>query len=80
LKKKITKVPLSVCFPDYTGSNTYEDASQYIEDQFLAQNENPNKLIYPHKTCATDTENIQVVFRAVRDILLNDILKQTMNF
>jgi len=72
--KKITKIPLTVCFPDYTGSNTYEEASQFIEDQFLAQNENPNKLIYTHRTCATDTQNIEVVFRAVKDIILNGLL------
>jgi len=73
-QKKIAKIPLTICFPDYTGSNTYEEASQYIEDQFLAQNENPNKLIYTHRTCATDTQNIEVVFRAVKDIILNGLL------
>jgi len=77
-EKKISKIPLTICFPDYTGQNTYQDASQYIEDQFLAQNENPLKLIYTHRTCATDTQNIQVVFRAVKDILLNRVLKQTI--
>jgi len=73
-EKKITKVPLTVCFPDYAGPNTYEAASQFIEDQFLAVNENPKKLIYTHKTCATDTDNITVVFRAVKDILLTGVL------
>jgi len=74
LKKKIARVPLTVCFPDYSGANTYDEASQYIEDQFLALNDNPKKLIYTHKTCATDTDNITVVFRAVQDIILNGIL------
>jgi len=73
-EKKITKVPLSVCFPEYSGQNTYKDASAFIEDQFLAQNENPRKLIYVHHTCATDTGNITVVFKAVQDILLNKVL------
>jgi len=73
-EKKIPQVPLTVCFPDYKGSSNYEEAARYIEDQFLAQNENPSKLIYTHQTCATDTENISVVFRAVQDIILNKIL------
>ena len=60
--KKIQTVSLKVCFEDYTGTNSYEDGSRYIEDQFLQQNENPSKLIYVHKTCATDTESITVVF------------------
>jgi len=73
-ERKIVRVPLTVCFPDYSGANTYEEASQYIEDQFLGLNDNPKKLIYTHKTCATDTDNITVVFRAVQDIILNGIL------
>ncbi len=97
-EKKIKRVPLNVCFRDYsgntsnsyntTGPNTYEAASQYIEDQFLAQNEISKKLIYVRHTCATgltlsyfryslttlDTENVQVVFKAVQDIIINKIL------
>jgi len=71
---KIKKVPLTVCFEEYTGPNTYEEAARYIEDQFLAQNENPKKLIYTHRTCATDTDNVSVVFKAVQDIILNKII------
>jgi len=73
-EKKIARVPLTICFPDYSGANSYDEASQYIEDQFLALNDNPKKLIYTHKTCATDTDNITVVFRAVQDIILNKVL------
>jgi len=73
-EKKIKRIPLSVCFKDYKGSNTFDEASQYIEDQFLAQNENPKKLIYVHKTCATDTDNISVVFKAVVDAMLVDTI------
>jgi len=71
---KIKKSPLTVCFDDYKGPNTYEEAARYIEDKFLAQNENPKKLIYTHRTCATDTDNITVVFKAVQDIILNKII------
>lgn len=74
-QKKIANTPLTVCFPDYKGANTYEEASQYIEDQFLAQNENSKKLIFTHHTCATDTDNITVVFRAVQEIIMNKILE-----
>jgi len=74
-EQKIQKVPLTVCFKDYTGPNTAAAAGQFIEDQFLAQNENPKKLIYPKRTCATDTDNVSVVFKAVQDIVLNKILE-----
>lgn len=72
--KKIQRVSLTKCFPNYSGPNTYDDAVQFIEDRFLAQNENPRKLIYVHQTCATDTDNITVVFKAVQDIFLNKTL------
>jgi hypothetical protein len=60
--EKITKVDLRVCFPEYTGGKNYDAAVDYIKKAFLAQNENDKKMIYSHFTCATDTDNINVVF------------------
>jgi len=71
---KIQKVDLKVCFPEYEGGKNYENASAFMKDKFLAQNENPKKHIYTHMTCATDTGNIQVVFNAVKDIILHKVL------
>jgi len=73
-EEKIARVHLSVCFPDYHGGRDYTSAMSYISQQFLAQNENPKKPIYPHVTCATDTPNITVVFNAVKDIVLRRAL------
>ncbi|KAK5581590.1 hypothetical protein ACTA71_008904 [Dictyostelium dimigraforme] len=69
--EKITKTPITVCFKEYDGPQTYEGCSEFIKQQFINQNENPKKSIYPHLTCATDTNNILVVFNAVKDIVLN---------
>jgi len=41
--QKIAKVPLTVCFEEYKGANNFEEASKYITDQFLMQNENNKK-------------------------------------
>lgn len=68
-REKITRVPLSTCFPQFTGANTFEDGATYIRDQFLGVNAS-GKSIYAHLTCATDTDGIAVVFNAVRDIIL----------
>jgi len=73
-EKKIQKIPLTVCFEDYKGGSDFQSTSQYITDQFLAQNNNPKKLIYVHLTTATNTGNIKVVISAVQDIILNKIL------
>ncbi|XP_056123271.1 guanine nucleotide binding protein (G protein), alpha activating activity polypeptide O, b [Rhinichthys klamathensis goyatoka] len=72
---KIVKSPLNICFPEYTGPNTFEAAATYIQGQFESKNRSPNKEIYCHLTCATDTGNIQVVFDAVTDIIIANNLR-----
>jgi len=67
---KIKKVDLNVCFSDYTGGKDYDAAAKYLSDQFVAQNTQPTKQIFPHITCATDTSNIQHVFNSVRETLI----------
>jgi len=73
--EKIKKVPLKKCFEDYDGDNTFEDAAKYIEDRFVEQN-TQNKLIFVHRTCATDTKNIQKVFDACRLVILKENLEK----
>ncbi|KAL7985949.1 hypothetical protein Chor_011115 [Crotalus horridus] len=74
--EKIKKAHLSMCFPDYEGPNTYEDAGAYIKLQFLELNIRRDvKEIYSHMTCATDTENVKFVFDAVTDIIIKENLK-----
>jgi GTPase SAR1 family protein len=73
--EKVTKVPLTVCFPDYDGDNSYAHACEYIKDSFEGRNRNKEKQIYTHITCATDTDNIAAVFNAVKDI----IIRQSLN-
>jgi hypothetical protein len=75
--EKIQKVPLSKgCFPDYDGNNTYDAASQFILEQFEARNRDSEKRIYPHLTCATDKDNIKVVFNAVKDTVIRRSLEE----
>lgn len=73
-EEKIKKTPLTVCFPEYTGPQEFDPASAFISERFLELNQNTNKTIYAHMTCATDTTNIIIVFNAVRDIILNKTL------
>jgi guanine nucleotide-binding protein G(i) subunit alpha len=73
-EEKIKKTDLKVCFEEYNGGCNYDNATAFIKDKFLAQNENPKKHIYTHITCATDTDNVQVVFNAVKDVILHRVL------
>jgi len=74
--EKIKRIGLEVAFPEYSGGLDYENALGFIKDKFMAQNENPRKLIYSHVTCATDTDNIQTVFTACKDIILQQLLNK----
>ncbi|KAM6136980.1 LOW QUALITY PROTEIN: guanine nucleotide-binding protein G(t) subunit alpha-3 [Pterocles gutturalis] len=75
-QEKITKVHLNICFPEYNGPNTFEDAGNYIKKQFLDLNiRKEDKEIYSHLTCATDTQNVKFVFDAVTDIIIKENLK-----
>lgn len=59
-------------FPDING---FDGGSAAIEAKFMEQNtKNSDKLIYPHHTCATDTDNITFVFDAVREIIIKGAL------
>jgi len=73
---KIGKVDLRVCFPAYDGGQDFDSGATYIEERFLEKNHSQDKLIYTHITCATDTENVRVVFDAVRASVLQSNLKQ----
>jgi len=74
--EKIKKVPLTVCsvFSDYAGENTYEAGCELVETTFQSKNRNPEKVIYSHVTCATDTSNVAAVFNAVKDIVIRKSL------
>jgi len=75
-EEKIKKSPLSICFPEYEGEDDFEQSSNYIRQQFEAQNkQGDSKEIYTHFTCATDTTNVRFVFDAVSDVLMRKILE-----
>lgn len=73
-KEKIEHVNLNTCFEDYTGPLSYDEGIKFISKKFLAVNQNTEKNIYIHVTCATDTEQVAAVFNAVKDIILRAAL------
>ncbi|XP_033720906.1 guanine nucleotide-binding protein G(i) subunit alpha-2 [Tursiops truncatus] len=75
-EEKITHSPLTICFPEYTGANKYDEAASYIQSKFEDLNKRKDtKEIYTHFTCATDTKNVQFVFDAVTDVIIKNNLK-----
>jgi len=71
---KIQNVSLRTCFENYDGPDTYEAGCEFLQEQFEVRNRNPDKQVYTHITCATDTDNISAVFNAVKDIIIRKSL------
>lgn len=74
--EKIKDVPLTICFPDYTGQpNDEEECAEHIKQRFLALNQQ-GKIVFAHKTCATDTDMVKNVFENCRMVILNNALQR----
>jgi len=77
LEEKITYSHLVDYFPEYDGPQKDAIAvREFILRMFVELNPDPEKIIYSHFTCATDTENIRFVFAAVKDTILQLNLKE----
>jgi len=63
-------VPLKKHFPDYQGEEKDANAAgKFIQDMFVSLN-TQERVIYSHITCATDSDNVNKVFLAVKDIVI----------
>lgn len=75
LEEKITQSHLTTYFPAFNGPQCdAESAKKFILQMYREQHGERHKPLYTHFTCATDTENIRVVFKAVKDTLFIDNL------
>jgi len=69
--EKIKRSDLRKCFPDYQGEpGDKEQAFEYIKNQFVSLNSNPNRKIYTQITVATDIDNIRRSMDIVKDIVI----------
>uniref|UniRef100_A0A915E609 Chondroitin proteoglycan 4 domain-containing protein n=1 Tax=Ditylenchus dipsaci TaxID=166011 RepID=A0A915E609_9BILA len=68
--EKIKRISIKIAFSDYKGPNTYDDQVKYIEEKFEGLNANPDKTIYIHQTCATDTNQVQMILDSVIDMII----------
>ena len=56
--------------PDYD----VDTGAMYIQHLYLSKVTHKGRVVYPHFTTATDTRNIQVVFRVVMDTIVRENL------
>ncbi|CAJ1070149.1 guanine nucleotide-binding protein subunit alpha-14-like [Xyrichtys novacula] len=75
LEEKITQSHLANYFPAFEGpKGDAKSAKKFIKQLYVDQHKGRHKSLYAHFTCATDTENIRVVFKDVKDTVFRDII------
>ncbi|XP_064632669.1 guanine nucleotide-binding protein G(o) subunit alpha-like [Lineus longissimus] len=63
-------------FTAYRGADhDVHNAALFIQHMFISECLSPSKVLYPHFTTATDTSNIQVVFKVVMDTIIRENLQ-----
>lgn len=63
-------------FLDYTGGCNYENAKRYIQARFVEQNRRgSDKALTVHVTCATDTNNVRIVFNTCKEAILRENMR-----
>jgi GTPase SAR1 family protein len=76
-REKIQHTPISVFFDDYAGDpHSFSMSALHIQTHFEARNRQSNREIYTHVTCATDTQNVEKVFTAAKDIVIKASLRK----
>lgn len=74
---KFPRAPLSVCFDDWNDdwNNDVEKAQEFILEKFAEKVKDPSKVIYPHFTTATNSDNVKSVFLSVRQHIVQKSLE-----
>lgn len=73
--EKLPLKPFAYIFPKYKGPNEYEEVLSWLQRKFESRNQDFNKKIFVHVTCAINPDNFRVVFEAVRLTVRNIALK-----
>jgi guanine nucleotide-binding protein subunit alpha len=75
-QQKIKVSDLGSYFPEYVGGVDYEEALFFIKDLYFSQNTDPNKTIYAHVTDATNTNQIEFVWKCTKHIVMQQNLSK----
>lgn len=75
-REKLPVSPMSHYFPEFRGDDqSYDQTSAFLLDKFVGLNQNLDKSIYAHYTCATDTKALSFVLSAVNDVIIQSNLR-----
>ncbi|XP_050393684.1 guanine nucleotide-binding protein subunit alpha-12 [Patella vulgata] len=79
LTEKVKKVNIKDYFEEFQGNpHNLEDVKIFMLKMFDSRRRDKSKPLFHHFTTAIDTDNIERVFKDVRDTILHDNLKSLM--
>ncbi|ODN06238.1 Guanine nucleotide-binding protein subunit alpha-12 [Orchesella cincta] len=79
LRAKLARgIKIADHFPSYTGDNSLESVQAFILNSFTSLRRHDKSALYYHFTTAIDTENIRIVFNAVKSTILKQNLANLM--
>jgi len=79
-QEMIKTKPLKECFDDYKGNETEQEQYSYISNLYEKQavrtieGKQVQKQVFIHKTCATNTDQMKVIFHAVNQTVIHRML------
>ncbi|KAI8927425.1 guanine nucleotide binding protein, alpha subunit [Entophlyctis helioformis] len=77
-EKKLATSDVKRYFPDYNNeTRDLRKALRYFEKKFRAQNQQPEKRLWVHATCCTDSNAMRVIVITVVDTMLAAEIKST---
>jgi len=79
-KLMVSKIEDQTEFSDYCG-NSYEEATAYFVEKYrdcFINEEDSKSRLYVHPTEATDTKNVEFVWKSCRNIILEQSLKDSL--
>jgi GTPase SAR1 family protein len=75
--EKIRVIGIQTAFPEYNGPQNYDASIDYIKKKFEQLNANPRKTIFVHQTCATDTNQVQMILDSVISMIIQSNLHKS---
>ncbi|XP_065193700.1 guanine nucleotide-binding protein G(i) subunit alpha-1-like [Sycon ciliatum] len=72
-REKISTTPLSICFPEYNGQDTTEEAIAYIEKKFNEVNRIGRQL-FVHRTRTYDSSTMALLYSAATSSVIQNVM------
>lgn len=76
-EEKVVQIDIGDYHAEYDGGLDYDKGLAFIQEEYFDRNENEDKTLYCHVTDATNTQNVEFVWKATQHIILESKLSSS---